>query len=803
MTSREFWSSLGSDAVFALRQARRQRLSTAIALVTFALGIGANTAIFSVVRGVLLRPLPYASPERLAAIWPNRAISNAELLYLQRESRTVDRVAAISLGWGVALTGAGEPRQLDAARVSTNFFEVLGTRPILGRTFRPGESEHGHWDVVVLSHALWMSQFGGDSAVLGRVVDMDGVPHRIVGVMPADFEIFQSGVEAWLPLQIDPSSPYYTGAIAVGFGRLAPGATFASATSELATLAPRMRDAFHYADDYARGAVVIGLHESLVGDVRRSLLVLQGAVLLLVLIAVANVGNLMLAQAVVRGRELAVRRALGASRARIVRQLLVQCLLLSLAGGLVGVLAGIAGTRALKALLPPTLPRLATVAVDPAVLAVCLALIVIAGIAFGLAPAALAGRVDPEGVLRAGSAGASGRGSGTMRELLIVAEVALSVVLVVGAALMLDTLWQLRNVDLGFQPRGVLTFRIQPTSGQIASPERTTGYFDEITRRLAAIPGVRHVGAAQHLPLSGFNWRGDLQIESHPIPPTATHPSVVWRSVVGDYFGAMSIPLLRGRLFEATDSRDGPRVVVVGATMARHFWPNSDPIGARIRLGHATDGKWATIVGIVGDVRSRAPNEPPTDELYLPNAQAGLQFMHYVVRTDGDPLAFVPLVRAAIRSIDQTVPIAEVRSLGDLYSTSTATSRTLARLLAAFAILGVILGAVGIYGVVSYTVGQRTRELGIRTALGALERRITWMIVGEGLRTTAVGIVIGTAGAALAARALRTLVFGVATSDPSIYGTVIATLLLIAAAAAYVPARRAARVDPLVALRSE
>jgi putative ABC transport system permease protein len=799
----ESWGMLRHDVVFAMRQARRQRVFTTVALITFALGIGANTAIFSVVRGVLLRPLPYLDPARLVAIWPGRAISNAELLYMQQEAKTLRSVAAFSPGWGIAMTGAGEPRQLDAARVSVNFFRTLGVAPMLGRTFQPDESDVGKWNVAILSHAVWVSQFGADSGVIGRVADMDGTPHRIIGVMPAAFEAFDADVEAWLPLQIDPRSPFHTGATSRAFGRLAPGASAAVVTSELATLAPRMRETFHYAEDYARGATVIGLHESLVGGVRRPLLVLLGAVGLLVLIAVANVGNLMLAQAVGRQRELAVRRALGASRTQVVRQLLVQSVLLAFVGGLIGVLTGTLAVRVLKTLLPSTLPMLSSVGVDEGVLAVCALVTIAAGIAFGLAPAVLAARVDPEGALRAGASQSSSRGNAAMRESLIVAEVALAVVLVVGAALMMDTLWRLRRVDLGFNPRGVLSFRVQPTSGQLTSAEQTTIYFDEMTRRIAAVPGVQRVGAAQHLPLSGFNWHGDLEIETHPIPSTAAHPSIVWRSVMGDYFGAMGIPLIRGRLFSAIDTRSAPPVVVIGATMAKHFWPDRDPIGERIRFGNGSRREWATIVGVVGDVRSAAPNALPVDEVYRPNTQQGLQFMHFVARTGGNPLSLVPQVRAAVRSLDQTVPVAEVRSLGEIFSAATAASTTLAQLLVAFALLGVILGAVGIYGVISYTVGQRVRELGIRSALGALERNITFMIVGEGLRTTGIGVFVGTIAAAIAARSLRSLVFGVSTVDPIVYGAVVCALVLVAAAASYFPARRAARVDPLIALRAE
>jgi predicted permease len=800
---REWWTMLRQDLTVATRQARRSLGLTTIALLTFALGIGANTAMFSVVRGILLRPLPYRDPARLAAIWPTRTISNGELVYFQGHATSFESVAAFSPGWGTAMTGAGEPRQLDGARVSANFFQTLGVRPLIGRAFKPGESSPGNWNVAILSHALWTTSFGADSDAIGRVVDMDGQPTRIIGVMPADFEAFQPRVDAWLPLQVDPASPFYAGQTALAFGRLSKGVALRAATAELATLAPRIRAQLNYTDDYARGASVVGLHESLVGNVRQSLLVLLGAVGFLVLIAAVNVANLLLAHTAGRRRELSIRRALGATRERLAGQLMAQSVLLAVAGGVIGMICGVAGVGALRAILPTTIPLLSTVRIDVGVVVICSALTVGLGIAFGLAPALLARRVDAQGTLRSGSADASNRSGSATRRTLVVIETALATALVVGAGLMTESLWRLSRVDLGFEPQGVLTLLLQPSSGQLQSNEQTAVYFEEMTRRIAAIPGVERVGAAQHLPLSGFNWTGSLDIERRPIPPTAEHPSVTWRSVVGDYFGAMGIPLLRGRVFTAGDTRAAPPVVVINAAMAKHFWPDRDPIGERIRLGHGTRDDWATIVGVVGDVRFRSPDSPAGDEAYRPNAQQGLGFMRFVVRVAHDPIAIVPQVRATIRSLDTTVPIAQIQALGDLYTAATRTRRTIAFLLLSFAALGLALAAVGIYGVISHAVTQRTRELGVRAALGAAEGRIVVMMLGDGVRMAGVGIVAGGAVAVVATRSLRTLVFGLTTSDPTLYAAVSVALLGVAAAAAYVPARRAAKADPLVALRAE
>jgi putative ABC transport system permease protein len=800
---RDWWNGILDDIRFSFRVARRDRTSTLVALITFALGIGANTAVYSVVHGVLLRPLPYAQPQRLAAIWPTRTISNAELEYMQANARSFRTVAEFSPGWGIAMTGGGEPTQLDAARVSTNFFATLGVTPALGRAFVDGESAPDHWNVAMISHELWSKYFASDRAIIGKIVDMDGTPTRIVGVMPPGFEVFGASVEAWLPLQIDRSSPFYTGQTGIALGRLADTASFTTATTELAALAPRMRDAFSYTADYARGATVIDLHESIVGDVRQTLVVLFGAVVLLVAIAAANVGNLLVVHAIGRERELTIRRALGATRGRVAQQLFVQGLLLAAAGGILGALTGVFALAELKRVLPDTLPMLASTSIDVRVLVMSAAFTLGAGVLLGLAPALLATRVDPEGVLRAGTAAHGRRTAVTARRVLIVAEVAIAMMLTVGAGLMVESLWKLSNVNLGFDPRNALTFRIQPSSGQVSGAEQVDAYFRAMTARLASEPGVVSVGAAQHLPLSGFNWSGALDIEAKPIDATAEHPRVVWRAITGDYFGAMRMHLIRGREFTTSDTRRAPAVLIINATMAKRFWPDADPIGQRIKLGTGTRNDWATIVGIVSDVRFNAPDVPAKPEAYRPNAQAGQVFMHYVVRTRGKPLALASRVRAAVHSLDATVPVAEVRALEDLLSTSTKTRRTVGLLLVAFAALGVVLGAVGIYGVISYGVTQRTRELGIRAALGAMQTRLVAMVVGEGMRLAAVGIALGAIGAIVAARALRTLVYDVATTDAALYSVVASVLFGIAIIACVAPARRAARVDPLVALRGD
>jgi len=786
----------------SVRQAARRPAVTITALLTIALGIGANAAIFSVVRHVVLRPLPFREPSRLAAIWPGRAISNGELVFMQRETKAFADVAAFSPGWGIAMTGAGEPRQLNGARVSANYFQTLGIRPVVGTTFALDASQPGNWDVALISAKLWRDQFGSDPSIVGRVVDMDGQPTRIVGVIGGEFASFQPDVDAWLPLQIDPASPYYTGATAIGVGRLKSGTTAAQATAELTAMAPRMRSQFNFPNDYAKGATVIDLHESVVGGVRQTMFVLLGAVVLLVTLAAVNVGNLQLVQAVGRAREFAVRRALGASRARLTRQILVESLLLAVTGGVLGLGLGAVALRVLIGILPSTLPFVSTATIDASVVMFCAAVTLPAGLSFALAPVLLGTRAAGPS-LRDGMGARGGRVATRTREILVVVEIAVAMTLVVGATLMTESMRRLSRVDLGYDPAHVLTLRIQPSSGQARGADALRVYFAALERRLAALPGVAGVGAIQHLPLTGFNWRGAIDVERRPTSAGQTKPNATWRSIVGDYFATMKIPLLRGRAFAPSDTRDAPPVVIINATMAKHLWPGGDAVGQRIKVGNGTRNDWATIVGVVGDVRFASQDAPPTDEVYRPNAQQGLAFMYFVIRASGNPLAHAADVRAAVRSLDTTVPIAELRALGDLTATANATRRTIAELLSGFALLGLVLGMIGVYGVVSFGVAQRTRELGIRSALGARQEHLVAMVIAGGLRIALGGVVVGGLAAVVASRSLNALVFGISTTSPGIFAFVAGSLGVATALSSALPAWRAARVDPLLALKSE
>jgi putative ABC transport system permease protein len=798
-----FLHGLWREIALAARALVRRPAFTIPALLTLALGIGANTAVFSVVRDVVLRPLPYREPERLAAIWPTSSISNAELVFLQERATSFEAVAAFSPGWGYSMTGAGEPRQVDVARTSTNFFRTLGVSPLLGRAFVDAESGRGEATAVMLSHRIWMDHFAGAPSAIGRVVTMNGIPHRIVGVMPASFEAFQPGVEAWIPLEVDPSSPFHRGQVSIAFGRLRPGVSLDQAQSELATMIPQLRALLEAPSAYGTGYTVAALRDVIGSNSRDSLFVLFGAAWFIVLIAGANYGNLLLLRASSRRREVAVRAALGASRARIARQFLIESVVLSAVGGVIGFAIGVVGVRALRTLLPADLPRLASVSVDVSLLLTCTGLAVAIGLVFGVAPALLASRGAQHDALREAGGVTRESGGSRMRGALVVVEFASALVLLVGAGLMLQTVWRMQRVDPGFSPSQVLTFRLQPAGARVNATADPALYYDELLGRIAALPGIERVGSSQHLPLTGFNWGADIAIEGTPTPPGATPPRTTWRTISGDYFGAMRIPLRRGRAFSADDRAGSPPVVIINETMARRFWPREDPVGKRLRLGRATMHEWATVVGVVGDVRFRGLTAVADNEVYRPLAQQWQSSAFVVARTAGDPRTAMAPIRAVIRSYDATVPISAVHPMDAIVAASFARANMVMMLLLAFAAVGVMLGAVGIYGIISYDVSQRTRELGIRAALGAASHSLAGLVLRRAATLALIGIAVGSIVALATARALESLVFGVQVRDPMTYVALSVFLVAVALLAAHLPARRAVRVDPILALRSD
>ena len=772
---------------------------TTTALLTLALGIGANTAVFSVVHAILLKPLPYAAPQELVGLWPGHFFSNAEMLFLQERSRSLERVELFSPGWSIALSGDGEPAQLVGARTSGGFFDGLGVPPVLGRSFTAEDVRPGSSDVVMLSYELWQSRFGGDPEAIGRRVTLDGSPHTIVGVMPSRFRFYRNDVQVWTPLTVDPAAWYHRGGTSVGIGRLAQGATPATALAELRTFIEPMREAFQYPADYGGDVGVVSLHEMLVGDIRKTLYILFGAVAFIVLIAVANVGNLLLVRAAERRREIAVRVALGAGRGGIVRQFLVESMALAAAGGALGLALGWLGVEALRRILPADTPRLDEVSVDLTVLAVCATVTAIAGILFGLVPALVASRTDPQGALRARTESSGGRAGERVRGAFVATEIALAFVLVVGAGLMLRTLWNLSRVDPGFRSENVLTFSLQKSGGDASRRL----YYSEVGDRIARIPGVRSAGAIHHLPLGGFSWYSDLEVEGRPLDPDQAPPQAGWRIILGDYFQAMGIPVIAGRAFEHNDDSTAAPVAIVSQALAEKIWPGENALGKRFTAGNATLRRPVTVVGVVGNVRHDALAGTPAMELYRPATQQLAGAMQYTVRTTGDPLAFAATVREAVRSIDPNVPVANLRSLDAVVSQSVAGPRVVMSLLLAFALIGLALGAVGVFGVVAFAVSQRTHEIGVRIALGARGASIARMVVWSGARYALVGLVFGLGAALVLSRVMRGLVFGVGTTDPVTYVALAAVLFGVVVLASLIPAWRATQVDAMAMLRSE
>ncbi len=790
---------LMQDLRYAVRALARRPAFTIIAVITLALGIGANTAVFSVVNGIVLKRLPFHEPDRLVTLG-NTFISNAEMLYLQEHGREFAAFAGYSPGWGMGLTSDGEPLQLTTGRASVNLLPMLGVVPVLGRAFTSEESTPGRDNVVLLDNGFWRDRFGSDSSVVGRSITLDGSPYTVVGVLAASFQLYsESPAHLLVPLSIDPAAWFHKGQVSLGIGRLAPDATITSAVAELRTHVPAMRSEYGYTADYGRDFAIVSLQDFLVGPVRTMLLVLLGAVGFIVLIASANVGNLLLVRATERHRDVAVRVALGASRARVVRGVAAESVMLALGGTLLGLALAYAGVAVLRGILPANMPRLSAVGVDTRVLAACAVVGLLVGLV-ALIPALASTRADPSEALRATRGDSAGRLGARWRGALVSAEIALALVLVVGAGLMLKTLWRLSNVDPGFKADGVLTFRLQP--GPRSNAERYQ-YFTRVLEEVAALPGVQTTGGIHHLPMSGYNWWADIDVEGRPLAAGQSPLRGGWRIIAGDYLRAMGIPLVAGRSFAISDDSQTERVMLINDVLARRLFPGEEPLGKRLRAGNATRREYVRIVGVVGSVRHQALELAPDPEMYFPLAQFDMSFLTVVARTSLDPTGLAEPVRRVVRALDPTVPIANVGALASVVSQSTARQRLVLRLLAAFAAVGLLLAAIGVYGVVAFGVTQRRHEIGIRTALGARRQSIVGMVVRNGLRHTLIGLAIGLPAALVLTRTMRGVVYDLSTFDPTTYISVVVVLLGATAIASWIPARRAANVNPVAVLKGD
>jgi len=812
-----FWNDL-KHGCRVLLKARGFALS---AIIVLALGIGANTAIFGIVNGVLLRPLPFAEPDRLVQLWhtpprkqfpgvPRFALSAANYLDWQAQN-TVFSSSAVYRFWRFRLTGNGEPQMVRAARVEPTFFSLLGTRPLLGREIGASDDVSGGQHVAVLSYQLWKSQFGGDQQVAGKSIHLDGDAYTVIGVMPPSFDKPESAL-LWVPLVWTAQERAVRGEHSMAaVARLKPGVTVQQAQAQLDGIAARLAEQYP-ADSAGWGAAVVPLREETVGDVRRPLLMLFGAVVFVLLIACANVANLMLARTVDRRKEIAIRTAFGARRTRIIRQVLSESLLVSVAGGALGLIVAQWGTELVVNYFGASMPRLADIKMDGAVLAFAFATALVSGTVAGVAPAWRLSKSDPNEALKQGLGRLDSPSTGTRtRAVLVVTEVALSLVLLVGATLMIRTLWNLRSVHPGFVSDRVLTMRLGIAANEFSTEAQQVQFYEQLLQRVRALPGVQSAAVTDDLPLEGGSMQ-PVAVEGQPTVEMAHQPEVSVRLLSPQFMKTMGIPIVRGREITDADTATSAPVVLVSESMAKQFWPNEDPIGKRLTLTFFPK-QVRQVVGVVGDVKDRGlDNQDPISTLYWPLTQfyapqAWGKFramgLALAVRTASDPASVAPAVRNAVREISPATPLTDVRTMEELVAESLSPQRFNMLLFAAFAGLALVLATVGLYSVVAYATRQRVKEIGIRMALGAARTDVLGAIVLDGLRPTVIGIAIGTGAAVSLSHVLATVIYGVTATDVSTYVVVAALLGSVGVLASIIPAYRATLVDPVRTLRDE
>ena len=805
------------DLRYSLRNLAKSPLFAAVALLTLALGIGANTAIFSVVNAALLRALPYADPGRLVTFIreEHSGQSSANFLDWKRDNHVFENMGAVE-GWSPNLTGIDKPEQVSAMHVTSDVFPVLGVKPILGRTFTPAEDRIGSDHEVVLSYGFWQRHFGASKDVLGRTIEFNGEPYTVIGVMPSNFRFafpsWANRSEIWGPLPLNPEDRVINSKRL--FARLKPGVSLEQAQAEMATVTARLEKQFPGTN---KDLVVTSLKEQVVGDIRPALLVLLCAVGFVLLIACANIAHMMLARASTREREIAVRTALGASRARILRQFLTESGLLALVGGVVGVLMANWGLRVLLAWAPEEITQFGSITLDARVLIFALAISIVTGLAFGLAPALQSSTLNLIDSLKEGSRGAGiGKGSSRVRSLLVSSEFALALVLLAGAGLMIRTFSALSAIDPGFNPHHLLTMIVSVAGAKDTAAKDRSGFYRGALEQIQMLPGVISAGAINHLPLAGDDWDLPFFIEGRPRPRRGEGPDGTFRVVLPSYFHTMNISLLRGRAFTEHDNQSAPGVIIINEFLANRYWPGEDPIGKRIAVGLDQNGNpsndWFTIVGITQNVVRRDWNAPADGEYYLPFLQSPTysggaspfsKYMTFVVRSAGDAAAQTAAVENAIRSQDKTVTISEVQTMDEVVAETNAQPRFYLYLLAAFAAVALALAAVGIYGVMSHSVSRRTHEMAVRMALGAQRAEVMRMVVRESMLLAAIGAAIGLFAALALTPMMKSLLYGVRATDPVTLAIAACILGVVALVASYIPARRTTKVDPIVALRYE
>jgi putative ABC transport system permease protein len=798
------------DLKFAIRMLRKAPGFAAIAILTLALGIGANTAIFSVVNAVLLRPLPFKDASELALLRETSqnvgdvSVSYPDFLDWRQQSRAFSAVAAVH-NVGFNLSGVVQPENISGYAVSPNFLSLLGVRPILGRDLLPSEEKQGTDPVVLLSYQLWQTHLGGDAQVLGRTIALDGRSYTIVGVLPPTFH-FLDKADVIAPIGIfvaDMGDRGDRGDMDV-IGRLASGSPLSKASVEMDTIAARLAEQYPKTNIKV-GAHVISIREAFAGDTRLAILILFGAVVFVLLIACVNVANLFLVRGAARAREIAVRLAFGAGRARVIRQMLTESFLIAALGGALGLALGAWGIAGLGYLMPADTYQTMNVRMDASVFLFAGAMVLLVAFAFGIIPALQATRPDLQETLKEGGrSSTSGAGQHRLRGALAIAETALALILLVGAGLMLKSLFRLLEVSPGFEPSRALVMEMNLRTAQYSKPPAVLNFWQQALDRVREIPGVESAAVGTVIPLTDNHSRTDITLDGLPTPGPGEFPHPDYHIISPGYTSALGVPPLRGRTFSESDNENAPLVGLVNAMLARRFWPNDDPVGKRFKWGHPQDDtKWITIVGVVGDTKLYGLDKPARLEVYVPFRQDVANDMYLVVRSAIDPASLTSAIRATVSSIDKDQPVFGIETMQKLVDDSVSTRRLTLVLLGIFSALALILAAIGIYGVMSYSVALRTQEIGIRMALGAQHRDVLQLVLGQGARIALFGVAIGLVGAAALTRFLSSLLFSVSTNDPLTFAGVAAILVAVALVACYIPARRAMRVDPIIALRYE
>ena len=802
--------SLLQDLHYGARMLRKNPAFTAIALLTLALGIGANTAIFSVVNAVLLRPLPYANPQQLIAIKESsqrvgvHSTSYPDFLDWRTQSKTISQMALLN-NRAFNLSGVAQPENIEGYAVSPNCLSLLGVRPFLGRDFLPSEEVPGTAPVVMMSYALWQSHLGANPDAIGKTITLDGRSFTIVGVLPPNFRL-DDKTDAIAPVGIWGADMMDRGdrGDMEALGRLAPGSTFQQARAELDTIAINLQKTYPVLNAGV-GISVTTLRDQLVGDTRPAILVLFGAVVFVLLIACVNVANLFLVRGAARSKEIAVRQACGASRRRVVRQMLTESFLLAAIGGVLGILVGALGVIGLKHLISTDMLQGINIAVDRNVMLFTAAMVVLVAIAFGLVPAWQASQPRVQETLKEGGRSAtSSPAQHRLRGVLAMAETALALILLVGAGLMMKSMYRLLKVNPGFQSDRVLTMEMDLRTAQYSKSPARINFWQQLLEKVRAIPGVENAAIGTAVPLTGSHNRADITIEGIPVLDIGTFPHPDYHYISADYTRVLNIPLMHGRNFSGADTETAALVGLINTTMARRYWPKEDPVGKRFHWGRpGSKDPWITIVGVVGDTKLYGLANPSRLEIYLPFRQEPQTDMYLILRSAVDPASLTSSVRSAVAAIDRDQPVFSVITMRQLLDNSVSTPHLTLVLLGLFSGLALVLAAIGIYGVISYSVQQRTHEIGIRMALGAQRSNVLRLVVGQGVILAAVGIVIGITAALGLMRLITSLLFGVSPDDPLTFTAAALVLLFVAIAACYIPARRAIAVDPMNALRYE